>query len=100
MPARPLPTCPRSAPPSPPSPCHAIQALDEGFTQVVCIAAGFDTRAYRFYRAGVKVRPGSGSVGPVGRLDADALLLPLPFGGSVTAATSLPGPWTRCSSLK
>jgi O-methyltransferase involved in polyketide biosynthesis len=31
------------------------QALDQGFTQVVCIAAGYDTRAYRFYRQGVQV---------------------------------------------
>ena len=31
------------------------QALDEGFAQVVCIAAGYDTRAYRFYRRGVTV---------------------------------------------
>ncbi|EFN53633.1 hypothetical protein CHLNCDRAFT_53521 [Chlorella variabilis] len=30
------------------------QALDEGFTQVVCLAAGYDTRAYRFARRGVK----------------------------------------------
>ena len=32
----------------------ALQALDEGVTQVVCIAAGYDTRAYRFARQGVK----------------------------------------------
>ncbi|PRW33609.1 S-adenosyl-L-methionine-dependent methyltransferase [Chlorella sorokiniana] len=30
------------------------QALDEGVTQVVCMAAGYDTRAYRFARQGVK----------------------------------------------
>ena len=32
-----------------------VQALEEGFDQVVCIAAGYDTRAYRFHRPGVKV---------------------------------------------
>lgn len=30
------------------------QALDQGVTQVVVIAAGYDTRAYRFYRPGVQ----------------------------------------------
>lgn len=35
--------------------CTKLQALDEGVTQVVCIAAGYDTRAYRFARQGVKV---------------------------------------------
>ena len=32
----------------------AVQALDQGVTQVVVIAAGYDTRAYRFYRPGVQ----------------------------------------------
>jgi O-methyltransferase involved in polyketide biosynthesis len=30
-------------------------ALDSGVRQVCCIAAGYDTRAYRFCRQGVKV---------------------------------------------
>ncbi|KAL4430397.1 hypothetical protein ABPG77_002203 [Micractinium sp. CCAP 211/92] len=30
------------------------QALDDGVSQVVVIAAGYDTRAYRFYRPGVQ----------------------------------------------
>lgn len=36
-------------------PLHCCkQALGGGVTQVVCIAAGYDTRAYRFARQGVK----------------------------------------------
>ena len=44
-----------------------LQALDKGVTQVVCIAAGYDTRAYRFARQGVKVSAAFGYY-PPGRL--------------------------------
>lgn len=56
------------------------QALDEGFTQVVCLAAGYDTRAYRFARRGVKVRPGAGChLTRAAPSAAEAAHLPHPF---------------------
>ena len=57
-----------------------MQALDGGITQVVCIAAGFDSRAYRFHRQGVQVGAPKGEGGGLwGELAAREFMVLLPW---------------------